>query len=141
MGSPSGDTSQETVRKMEKGGGGLLESSKEQHFTVVLLANVHCNAYVSCSPTLNLPPLCHTAFLLLLIKSLTSCTSRDTNLSKTIQRTAMRAPTRTQEPEDLTPYNVPCQQEAAKKLMLHPNSRSSAPTPIIIKEKNGGMIE
>jgi hypothetical protein len=45
MGSPSGDTSQETVRKMEKGDGGLLESSRE-HFTVVLLANAHPNAYV-----------------------------------------------------------------------------------------------
>jgi hypothetical protein len=69
-----------------------LEDSREQHFTVVLLANAHPNAYVSCSPILKLPPLYHTACLLLLIKSLTSCTSRDTNLSKTIQRTAVRAP-------------------------------------------------
>jgi hypothetical protein len=51
----------------------------------------------------------------LLIKNLTSCTSRDTNLSKTVQRTAMRAPTRIQEPEDPAPYNAPCQQEAAKE--------------------------
>jgi hypothetical protein len=40
-----------------------------------------------------------------------------------------------QESEDLTPYSAPCQQEAAKKLMLCPNSWSSA--PIIIKEKMG----
>jgi hypothetical protein len=50
MGSPIGDTSQGTVRKMEKGIGGLLKLSREQHFTVVLLAN----AYVSCSPILKL---------------------------------------------------------------------------------------
>jgi hypothetical protein len=31
---------------MEKGVGGLLESFREQHFTVVLLANAHPNAYV-----------------------------------------------------------------------------------------------
>jgi hypothetical protein len=77
---------------MEKGVGGLTESSKEQHFTVVLLDNTHRNAYVSCSPILQLPPLYHTACLLLLTKSLTSCTSRNINLSKTIQRTAMRVP-------------------------------------------------
>jgi hypothetical protein len=42
---------------MEKGVGRLLESSREQHFTVVLLANAHLNAYVSCcSPILKLPP-------------------------------------------------------------------------------------
>jgi hypothetical protein len=60
MGSPNGGTSQETIRKMEKGAGGLLESSREQHFTVVLLANAHPKAYVSCSPILKFPPLCHT---------------------------------------------------------------------------------
>jgi hypothetical protein len=49
MGSPNGGTSQETIRKMEKGIGGLLKLSREQHFTVVLLANAHPNAYVSCS--------------------------------------------------------------------------------------------
>jgi hypothetical protein len=86
--------------------------SREQHFTVVLLANAHPNAYVSCSPILKLPLLYHTTCLLLLIKSLTSCTSRDT---KTVQRTALRSPTRTQEPEDPAPYNAPCQQEAAKE--------------------------
>jgi hypothetical protein len=69
-------------RKMEKGIGGLLKLSREQHFTVVLLANAHPNAYVSCSPILKLPPLYHTACLLLLIKNVTSCTSRDTNFSK-----------------------------------------------------------
>jgi hypothetical protein len=69
MGSPSGSTSQGTVRKMEKGVGGLLESSREEHFTVVLLANAHPNAYVSYSPILKLPPLCHTTCLLLLIKN------------------------------------------------------------------------
>jgi hypothetical protein len=110
MGSPNGGTTQETIRKMEKGIGGLLKLSRVQHFTVVLLANAHPNAYVSCSPILKLPPLCHTTCLLLLIKNLTSCTSRDTNLSKTIQWTALRAPTRTQEPEDPAPYNAPCQQ-------------------------------
>jgi hypothetical protein len=44
---------------MEKGVGGLLESSREQNLTVVLLANAHPNAYVSCSPILKLPPLYH----------------------------------------------------------------------------------
>jgi hypothetical protein len=137
MGSPSGDISQGTIRKMEKGVGGLTESSKEQHFTVVLLDNTHRNAYVSCSPILKLPPLYHTACLLLLTKSLTSCTSRNINLSKTIQRTAMTVPTRTQESEDLAPHNTPCQKEAVKRPMLCPNSQSSAPTPFIIKEKMG----
>jgi hypothetical protein len=59
MGSPSGSTSQGSVRKTEKGGGRLLESPREQHFTVVLLANAHPNAYGSCSPILKLPPLYH----------------------------------------------------------------------------------
>jgi hypothetical protein len=80
MGSPSGITSQGTVEKMEKGTGGPLKLSREQYFTVVLLANAHPNAYVSCSLILKLPPFYHTTFLLLLIKSLTSCTSRDVNL-------------------------------------------------------------
>jgi hypothetical protein len=43
---------------MEKGVGGLLESSRE-HFTAVLLANARPNAYVSCSPIVKLPPLYH----------------------------------------------------------------------------------
>jgi hypothetical protein len=44
------------------------------------------------------------ACLLLLIKDLTSCTSRDINLSKTAQRTTVRAPTRMpQESEDFAP--------------------------------------
>jgi hypothetical protein len=107
MGSPNGGTSQGTVRKMEKGIGGLLKLSREEHFTVVLLASARPYAYVSCSPILKLPPLYHTTCLLLLINNLTSCTSRNTNLSKTVQRTAMRAPTRTQEPEDPAPYNAP----------------------------------
>jgi hypothetical protein len=93
MGSPNGGTSQETIRKMKKGIGGLLKLCREQHFTVVLQANAHPDVYVSCSPILKLPPLYHTTCLLFLIKSLTSCTSRDTNLSKTVQRTAVRAPT------------------------------------------------
>jgi hypothetical protein len=80
VGSLNGDTSQGTVRKTEKGVGGLLELSREQHFTVVFLANANPNAYVSCFLILKLPPLYHTACLLLLIKSLTSCTSRDINL-------------------------------------------------------------
>jgi hypothetical protein len=94
MGSPSDNTSQGTVKKPEKGIGGLLELSREQHFTVVLLANAHPNVYVSCSSILKLTPLYHTTFLLLLIKSLTSCTSKDIKLSKTVQRTAMRGHTR-----------------------------------------------
>jgi hypothetical protein len=129
MGSPSGDTSQGTVRKTEKGIGGLLKLSREQHCTVVLLANAHPNAYVSCSPILKLPPLYHTACLLLLIKNLTSCTSRDIDLSKTIQWMAMRAPTRTQEPEDPAPYNTPCQQEAAKETDALPQFLILSPYP------------
>jgi hypothetical protein len=131
MGSSNGSISQETIRKMEKGIGELLKLSREQHFTVVLLANAYSNAYVSCSSILKLPPLYHTTFLLLLIKNLTSCTSRDTNFSKTVQRTAMRAPTRTQEPEDSAPYNIPCQQEAAKetkKLTNFPEELLRKPT-------------
>jgi hypothetical protein len=103
--------------------------SKEQHFTVVLLANAHPNAYVSCSPILKLPSLYHTACLLLLIKNLISCTSRDINLSKTIQRTARRAPTRTQEPEDPAPYNSSCQQEVAKKTDASPQFLMLSPYP------------
>jgi hypothetical protein len=129
MGSPSGGTAQETIRKMEKGIGGFLKLSREQHFTMVLLANAHPNAYVSCSPILKLPPLYHTTCLLSLIKSSTSCTSRDTNLSKTIQRTAMRAPTRTQELEDPAPYNAPCQQEAAKETDALPQFLILSPYP------------
>jgi hypothetical protein len=125
MGSPSGSTSQGTVRKTKKGVKRLLKSSREKHFTVVLLANARPNAYVSCSPIVKLPPLYHTTCLLLIIKSLTSCTSRDINLSKSIQRTAVRAPTKTQESEDLAPNSAPFQQEAAKRPTLH-NSRSSA---------------
>jgi hypothetical protein len=53
---------------------------------------------------------------------ITSCTSRDITLSKATQRTAVRAPTRMQESEDLAPHSTPCQQEAAKRLTLHPNS-------------------
>jgi hypothetical protein len=44
-GFPNGSTSQETIRKMEKGIRGLLKLSREQHFTVVLLADAHPNAY------------------------------------------------------------------------------------------------
>jgi hypothetical protein len=46
MGSPNGGISQKTMRKMEKGIGGVLKLSREQHFTVVLLANAHPDAYV-----------------------------------------------------------------------------------------------
>jgi hypothetical protein len=122
---------------MEKGTGGPLKLSIEQHFTVDLLANVHPNAYVSCCPILKLRPLYHTPCLLLLIKSLTKFTSRDTNLSKIFQRTPMRAPTGAQESEDLAAYSTPCQQEVAKKQTFHPNSLFSAPTLTIIKEKMG----
>jgi hypothetical protein len=65
----------------------------------------------------------------LLIKNLTRCTSRDTNLSKTVQVTAMRAPTRTQEPEDLASYNAPCQQEAAKETNALPQFLILSPYP------------
>jgi hypothetical protein len=91
MGSPSGDTSQGIVRKKEKEIGALLELSREEHFTVILV-NAHPNAYVSCSPILKPPPLYHTAFLLLLIKNLTSCTSRDINLSKTARKNYYESP-------------------------------------------------
>jgi hypothetical protein len=123
---------QHLSRNNEKNGegtGGLLKLSREQHFTVVLLANVHPNVYVSCSPILKLPPLYHTTCLLLLIKSLTSCTSRDTNLSKTVQRTAMRAPNRTQEPEDPAPYKCPLPQEAAKETDASPQFLILSPYP------------
>jgi hypothetical protein len=82
MGSPNGYTSQETIRKKEKGIGGLLKLSREQHFTVVLLANAHPDAYVLALLFLSFLP-CITHMSLLLIKNLTSCTFRDTNLSKT----------------------------------------------------------
>jgi hypothetical protein len=53
-------------------------------------------------------------------------------------KTTVKAPTRMpQEPEDPAPYNTPCQQEAAKRPVLHPNYRSSAPVFIIIKRKWG----
>jgi hypothetical protein len=78
---------------------GLLASSRE-HLTVVLLANSHPNAYVLAL-----------LFLSLLPCVITSCTSRDINLSKTVWRTAMRAP-----------YCAPCQQEALKRLSLCPHS-------------------
>jgi hypothetical protein len=42
-----------------------------------------------------------------------------------------------QESEDLAPYSTPCQQEAAKRLTLCPNSQSSAPTPSLLKKKWG----
>jgi hypothetical protein len=61
-------------------------------------------------------------FLSFLPCIITSCTSRDINLSKTVQRTAMRAPTRTQESEDLAPHNAPYKQGAAKRPTLHPKS-------------------
>jgi hypothetical protein len=69
----------------------LLKPSRE-HFTVVLLANAHPNAYISCSPILKFPPLYHTTCLLLLIKNLTSCTSRDINLSKTAWKNYCEGP-------------------------------------------------
>jgi hypothetical protein len=59
---------------------------------VVLLANAHPNAYISCSPILKLPALYHTTCLLLLIKILTSCTSRDMSLSKTTQKNYCEGP-------------------------------------------------
>jgi hypothetical protein len=109
---------------MEKGGGGLLDSSRDnisQWFSWLMLTAM--------------PMFLALLFLSFLPCIITSYTSRNINVSKTIQRTAMRAPTRMQESEDLTLYNAPCQQETVKRLMLCPNSRSSAPTPIIIKEK------
>jgi hypothetical protein len=117
---------------------GLLKPSREQHFAVVLLANAHPNAYISCFLILKLPPLYHTICLLLLIKNLTSCTSRDITSPKPPEKTTVKAPSRMpQEPEDPAPYSAPCQQEAAKRPKLHTNSQSSAPNPIIIKKKWG----
>jgi hypothetical protein len=82
----------EQLKKMEKGTGGPLKLSREQHFTVLLLTNAHPNAYVSCSLILKLPPLYHTTCLLLLIKSLTSGTSRDINFSKTAWKNYCEGP-------------------------------------------------
>jgi hypothetical protein len=70
---------------------GHLESSREQDFTVVL-ANAHPNAYISWSPILKLFPLYHTTYLLLLIQNLTSCTSRDINLSKSAWKNCCEGP-------------------------------------------------
>jgi hypothetical protein len=54
-------------------------------------------------------------------KNLTSCTSRDINLSKTSWKTTVKAPSRTpQEPEDSAPHNAPCQQEAVKETYASP---------------------
>jgi hypothetical protein len=109
----------------------LLKPSRKQHFTMVLLANAHLNAYISCSPILKLPPLYHTTCLLLLIKILTSSTSRDINLSKTAwKKTAIKAPSRTpQEPEDPAPYNAPWQQEVAKETNASPQLLILSPYP------------
>jgi hypothetical protein len=72
-------------------------------------------------------------FLALLFLSFLPCitlhVSRDINLSKTIQRTAMRAPTRMQEPADPAPYNAPCQQEAAKETDALPQFPILSPFP------------
>jgi hypothetical protein len=74
----------------------------------------------------------------LLIKNLTSCTSRDTNLSKTTQKTTVKAPSKTpQEPEDPAPYNTPCQQEAVKEINALPQFLILSSIFIIIKEKWG----
>jgi hypothetical protein len=59
---------------------------------MVLLANAHPNAYISCSPILKPPPLCHITCLLLLIKILTSCTSMDIKLSKTAWKNYCEGP-------------------------------------------------
>jgi hypothetical protein len=75
---------------------------------------------------------------LLLTKNLTSCTSRDTNLSKTTWKTTVKAPSRTpQEPEDPAPYNAPCQQEAVKETDASPQFLILSPIFIITKEKWG----
>jgi hypothetical protein len=64
------------------------------------------------------------------MKSLTSCTSRDINLFKTILRAAVRTPSRMplkpQESEDLAINNTPCQQEAAKRSMPDPQPLPSS---------------
>jgi hypothetical protein len=62
-------------------------------------------------------------------QSLTSRTSRDINLSKTIQRTVMRAPTRMHEPEDPAPYNALYQQEVAKETDALPQFLILSPYP------------
>jgi hypothetical protein len=41
----------------------------------------------------------------------------------------MRAPTRTQEPENPAPYNAPCQQEAAKETDASPQFLILSPYP------------
>jgi hypothetical protein len=85
-------------------------------------------------------PIIMPTFLALLFLSflpciITSCTCRDINLSKTIQRTAMRAPTRIpQESEDLAPYSAPCQQEAAKRLMLPIPDPQPLSSPLLKKK-------
>jgi hypothetical protein len=51
------------------------------------------------------------------------CTSTDINLSKTVWKTAMKAPFRTpQEPEDLPHTMHPASRKQLKRQMLHPNS-------------------
>jgi hypothetical protein len=97
---------------------------------MVLLANAHPNAYISCSPILKLPPLYHTTCLLLLIKNLTSCTSREINLSKTTWKNYVKAPSKMpQEPEDPAPYIAPCQQEADKETDASPQFLILSPYP------------
>jgi hypothetical protein len=49
----------------------------------------------------------------------------------------MRIPTRTQESEDLAPHNAPCQQEAAKRLMLYPIPDPQPLHPSLLKKKWG----
>jgi hypothetical protein len=78
----------------------------------------------------------------LLIKNLTSCTSRDINLYKTAGKTAVKAPSRMpQEPEDPAPYNCPCQQEVAKEIDASPQFLILSPLPSSLLRKKWGMIE
>jgi hypothetical protein len=106
---------------------GLLKSSREQHFTVVLLANAHLNAYISCSPILKFPPLYHTTCLLLLIKNLTSCTSRDINLSKTTQKNYSKGCHKSLR---ILPHTMPpASRRQLRRPMLHPQFLILTPYP------------
>jgi hypothetical protein len=102
-----------------------LESSREQHFTVVLLANAHPNACV---------------LALLFLSFLPYITHMSAIANQKFNHLCLQGyqpTTMPQESEYLAPYSTPCQQEVAKRTTLHPNSQSSAPTLIIIKEKRG----
>jgi hypothetical protein len=105
---------------MEKGGGGLLKSSREQHFTVVLLANVHPNAYFSCCPILKLLPCTIKTVQRFLLDCMSAIANQKFNQLylqgyQPLQNhweDCCEGLTRTPEgSEGLALYNAPCQQE------------------------------